>query len=197
MMTPLSRPGLVLLIMAFCFLATGLTTLALAKVPALILKDMERETSVELYKTGDPDGGKFYLYINKRYGYSAWIPSGITQVVILPNNGDGLILASKDDLKRFRASGGLAEFLFDGFKGSFDQAFKAHEPNLIRAVFNQNTERSEWIVSWKENNTIHHRKFVVKDDHWFDCELSYPASNEGEWGRIADDVLRNFGPAEG
>ncbi|MDL2313528.1 hypothetical protein LJC36_00940 [Desulfovibrio sp. OttesenSCG-928-C14] len=197
--TPLRWSRLALLGTMFCFfvaLLAFLPSTAMAQKPVLTLKDTNRGTSVNLYATGDPGSDGFYLYKNERYGYYAWIPSQTTRVVTLPDNGDGLRLVSKDGTASFRASGGLVEFVDGGLKGAFDETFKAHQKTINNALFVQNELRAFWAISWKEKDTQHHLKFSVKGANWSDCEFSYPASMQGKYGQMTDDILRNFGFAE-
>lgn len=179
---------------AFC---AGFPKPALARQPTLVLEDKERGTSVTLYKNTDPSGDRYRIYVNEKYSYSAWIPSDITEVILLPDNEDGLILASKDGSKRFRASGGLAEFVEGGLVGAFIEAYKANEANLLNVVFIQNDMHTEWRISWREKDTIRHRKFTIKDGNWFDCEISHAASESESYGYVVDSVLLNSGPPEG
>ena len=192
----LFRQSPALLLAALCFFVAShavFPSSALAQKPALTLKDTERGTAVDLYPTGDPKGEGFYLYTNEKYGYSAWIPVEITEVVTLPDNEDGLILASKDGKARYRASGGLVEFSPGGLKGAFDEAYSRHQEKSTDVLFVQNKLRAFWVISWKEEGVMHHRKFAVKGDNWFDCEFFYPASLQEKYGFVTDDVLRNSG----
>ena len=189
-------PSSALLLAMFCFFTAALAvppSFAMAQTPVLTLKDSDRGTLVDLYPTGDPGGDGFYLYKNGKYGYSAWIPVEITQDVTLPDNEDGVILASKDGNTRFRVSGGLVEFVPGGLKGAFDETFKEHQAMITDVLFVQNELRAFWVISWKEEGMMHHRKFAVKDDNWFDCEFFYPASLQEKYGFVTDGALRNSG----
>ena len=158
-------PSLPLLGAMICLFVASLAVLppsAIAQKPALTLKDANRGTSVKLYTTGDPGGDGFYLYKNERFGYYAWVPSQTTRVVTLPDNGDGIILASKDGTVNFRASGGFVEFVDGGLKGAFDEMFKTHQLNITDILFVQNELRAFWVISWKEKDLLHHRKFAIK-----------------------------------
>ncbi|MDL2216109.1 hypothetical protein LJB81_00080 [Desulfovibrio sp. OttesenSCG-928-M14] len=185
------RPWRAMLLVAVCLLAAQLAYIpsyAIARSPALTLKDAEMENTVELYKTGDPSGDGFYLYVNEKYGYSAWIPSAITHVVTLPDNEDGLILSSGDGKARFRASGGLAEFLVGGIQGALDEACKGGM-GYVR-------DRGEtfWVIAWQYNNMVHHRKFVLDRGSWFDFEITYPASQAEQYDPLVKRMLHHFGP---
>ena len=150
-------PLLLLLSLFLCgFLAPG-------QKPALTLKDAKQETTADLYKIDMGENvNEIFLYVNERYGYSALIPLGMAEaVVVIPDNGDGLILASKDGSARFRASGGLAEFVEGGLNGVFATALKNIGPALIEASFysaeselNQG-DKAFCVLTWRQGDTFY------------------------------------------
>lgn len=187
--------GLVLVWAAAVFLILSLLAgPAPAEAPVRVLKDVERETSADLYSTG-LDG--FYLYVNERFAYAAWIPEGLSEVVTIPDNADGLILKSKDGRARLRVSGGHAEFIEGGLKGAFDQALKTAGRELISAVFINEGFNAYWTLSWRKSDHLFYRKFAVKDDFWFDCEISFPASEKAKHDESANTVIVQSGPTDG
>ena len=161
--------------------------------PALILKDSEQKTAVELYEINL--GVDVFLYMNKRFGYSALIPPGMAEVVVsISSNGDGLIVASKDGKARYRVSGGRAEFVEGGLQGAFDRALKNIGPgNLLQAAFfkQMGPELSEWQLFWRQDGMIHKRRFVIKNDNLFDCELSYPADEHEKYDESTNVAVIN------
>ena len=113
--------------------------------------------------------------------------------MLIADNDDGIIMESSDGLARFRASGGLAEFVEGGLKGSFDRAVKDAGPGLIDKAF-ASGPNGHWVVNWRDGDVIHHRKFVIKGDNWFDCELSYPASQAARYERSVEGVMSEIDP---
>lgn len=167
---------------------------ARAEAPVRVLKDVERETSADLYSTG-LDG--FYLYVNERFAYAAWIPEGISEVVTIPDNADGLILESKDGQARLRVSGGHADFIEGGLQGAFDQALKSAGRGLINAVFINESFNAYWTLSWQKADQLFYRKFAIRDEFWFDCEIYFPVSEKAEYDEPANTVIVQSGPADG
>lgn len=162
--------------------------------PTVTLQDMERETKVDLYEVDMGDNGDFFVYVNERFGYSVLIPPAMAEVAIaIPDNGDGLILASKDGSAQFRVSGGLAEFVEAGAQGAFDKALNDIEPGskLYEALFSG--QEHLWHIFWIEGSTLYKRKFIIQGDYMFDCQLSYPASEREKYDNKTNTVIVNSG----
>lgn len=140
---------------------------AFALDPALVLRDDDRETTANLYKVaGDDDS---LLYVNERFGYSVMVPhKAFTEVVVIPDNEDGMILETKDGGGRFRVSGGFV--MEDGYlKTSFEDARRlVGEQNIT----NHEVGEDYWELYWWVGDVFHRRKLIASDDAWCDCEYS-------------------------
>jgi hypothetical protein len=155
-----------------------------------------RDGSVELFdseteqtevltpaKTAD-----FLLYTNDRFEYSVDVPAAFTKVIRLPDNGDGLILAAEDDKSRFRASGGLSEFIEGGLKQSFDEAQGSLPVKAAYATL----KKDFWVLSWLEDDEIHYRKFMLRGDTWCDFELTYPTAQKKAYDSVVKHVAESL-----
>ena len=162
--------------------------------PVLTVKDTERGNEAALYETDMGGDSPHLLYVNERYGYSALIPPAMAEAAVtIPDNGDGLILASKDGRARYRASGGMADFVEGGLKGAFEEALKNAGPDISEAVFNNNERGTAWTLFWTQGGMVHKRGFTIRDGDMFDCELSYPASEQEKYGTMTDIAVVNSG----
>jgi hypothetical protein len=182
-------PVLLLLCVFLCgFLAPG-------QKPARTLKDAERGTAVDLYEVMmAEDDPPFLLHVNERFGYSVLIPPVMAEkVVIIPDNGDGLTLTSKDGKARFRGSGGRAEFVEGGLKGTFMRALDSAGPDVSQAILSNNEYATEWMLFWRQGDMIYKRKFAIHGGNVFDCELSYPASEQEKYDSVTNTVVVNSG----
>jgi len=87
------------------FMALILARGAFAAGQDVTIKDGETGMTVELYAI--PNEEELFFYGNQRFGYNVSVPyKYFTEVVLLPENEDGMILESKDGTGRFRVTGG-------------------------------------------------------------------------------------------
>lgn len=180
----------------FCFkLSLTLWVLLLASCvfafdPALTLRDRERGTTVDLYPVHDESDKGLLFYGNDRFGYSIHVPFEVfTEVVTLPDNGDGMILASKDGKAHFRVSGG---YVVDEnpLKTTYEAARKELGRDLEDFSFYNLTDES-WELCWWDGSLFYQRKFVANEEVWAECEIAYPApKNEGSEDPVGDLVSR-------
>lgn len=161
---------------------------ALALDPALTLRDKERGTAVNLYPTGDKEDEGLLFYFNERFGYAVKVPHEVfTEVVVLPDNEDGMILASKDGGARFRVSGG--NVVDEGeLKASFESSKKAILEAKHLLTFENLTDES-WDLCWWEGKVFHQRRFLANEEVWCDCEISYPAPQDEGTEDPLEDIL--------
>lgn len=161
---------------------------AFALDPALTLRDKERDTTVNLYPTGDDGDEGLLFYFNERFGYAVKVPHKVfTEVVLLPDNGDGMILASKDGGARFRVSGG--NVMDEGeLKGSFERSKKEIQEAKHALTFENLTDES-WELCWWEGKVFHQRRFLANEEVWCDCEISYPAPQDEGAEDPLEDIL--------
>jgi hypothetical protein len=161
-----------LLIFVYC-------SFALALEP-VTLKDTETGNTVDLYPVSGEE--ELHFYHNDRFGYSVSVPHKIfTKVVVLPDNGDGMILESEDGKARFRVSG--AYVMVDGFlKESYDNARESITGDWI---IDDELGEDYWKLVWREEDIVYRRKFQIKGEEvWVDCEIHY----EWEEGDVHDPL---------
>ena len=161
---------------------------ALALDPALTLKDGERGTTADLYPTGDNRDKGLLLYSNDRFGYSVKVPHEIfTQVVVLPDNNDGLILRSRDGQYRFRASGGFVVFE-DELESSLKNAKQHLEKDGKATQVFAKKGIDWWTLSWWNAQGKGSRKFMANGEVWCEVEITGPALPRNAPGGY-DDLL--------
>ena len=155
------------------FVMSTLASAAFAFEPAQTLKDNENGMTVDLY----PVDGNFLFYGNIDIGYNVNIPHNIfTEVIHLSENGNGMILGSKDGTARFSLTGG---FMMDGeseegkLRESYDNACKAIGGEE-EAVYSEIGD-DYWELSWIEEDTLHRREFLIKRGLgvWCELQISY------------------------
>lgn len=172
------------------------------KLSQLTLSDEVRGTSIilEQLPVGHPWRAAVYVYHNEKYTYSALVPADVTKIVLLPDNGDGFILENDDSSRSLRASAGFAEFMEDDMLSFYIKTIKKH-PSLTSARLVQERAgtsdvlESHFILSWEESDTIHYRKFEVKEGFWFDYEYSEQKSNN--YDALKDLMLEESGLPKG
>jgi hypothetical protein len=146
-----------------------------AEVDSVKLTDSERGNVVVL--TSAKTSG-FLHYVNQRFGYVVDIPDTFTNVILLPDNGDGLILATQDGQAQFRASGG--EYI-EGTERTLRQSFDEAQGYLpVKAAFTL-LEKDFWVLSWRESDVIHYRKFMLRNNVWCDFEMTYPFEQKQQY----------------
>jgi len=154
-----------------CFVLTAFFVL-----PALAadrtITDAEGK-SVVLRESPRPD---FFHYANERFPFAVDVPALFTQAVVIPDNGDGIILRDTEDKVRFRASGGR---LVD--KLTIREFFESERKNLEVKPAYEKLGENFFVLSWLENGNIHYRKLILNGDAWFDMEMSYPPERKKEF----------------
>ena len=150
----------------------------------LILHDRERDTSIELTEA-EVQG--FWHYHNPRFGFAVDIPDTFTKAVNLPDNGDGLIVATSDNKASLRVSGGYWLTAPD-LEFSFTEAAAALPVDPAYAVHKENF----WILSWIQNGNIHYRKFLSLGDKWCEAELIYPQSQKKAYDKPVTHVAQSL-----
>ncbi|MCL1985545.1 MAG: hypothetical protein FWG59_03775, partial [Betaproteobacteria bacterium] len=161
---------------------------AAAVGPVLTLKDSERGTTAGLYPVGDKKDKGLLLYINERFNYSVKVPHEVlTQVVVLPDNADGIILQSKDGQYRFRASGGFV-MSDDMFETSLKNAKEYVEKNAEGARVFEKKGDGWWALSWWNGPDKGGRRFMTNGEMWCDIEITWPGRPHNAPGAY-DDLL--------
>ena len=168
-----------------------------AQNPVLTLRDEASGATADLYPSWDPEDRGLLAYFNERFGYAVKVPHKVfTKVVLLPENGDGMVLASEDGKAQFRVSGG---HVMD--EGHLDSSF-AEAKNAVgtKTISFENREDDSWELCWWEGKTFHRRRMVANEEVWGECEISYPASpeegTEDPLDDVADRAIRSLGLAK-
>jgi hypothetical protein len=170
----------------FMLLATVALFCATSSAASITLTDSERGNSVEL---APAETIGFFRYINDRFAYSVDIPSTFTKVIVLPDNDDGLILTTQDNLAQFRASGGMVVADIErALKQSFDEA---QDSLPIKAAY-ATLKKDFWVLSWLEGDVIHYRKYMLRGDTWCDFELSYPTAQKKAYDPVVSHVAKSL-----
>jgi hypothetical protein len=157
--------------------------LVYGKYGEITLRDSETGNTVDLYPIPDEENLRFYG--NDRFGYSLSIPHKIfTKVVVLPDNGDGMILESKDGKARFRVSGG---FLIGEAGETLYESYAEVLRNIggVENAFHHDVGDDYWELFWRKGDIVYKRKFLVNgEEAWSDCEIYF------EWEEgVVDDTL--------
>ena len=166
-----------------CFAAFTAGAFALEPIT---IRDGNTGNTEDLYPI--PDEEELLFYGNERFGYSVNIPHKVlTEVVLLPDSGDGMILESKDGKAAFRVSGGFLT------RKAGDTLFESYAETLRRVGGVENTIHHDagddyWEISWRNGNTLHMRRFLLNgEEAWSDLEMHY------EWDEGAgDDSLHSI-----
>ncbi|MCL1875565.1 MAG: ankyrin repeat domain-containing protein [Synergistaceae bacterium] len=96
------------------------------------LKDNNTGKTNTLYPPFSEEDKGLLFYNNDRFGYSVMIPDIFTVAVLLPEDGDGIILGSADGKATFRVSGGFVMDK-DQLQTSMEAAKKYAEENTVYA----------------------------------------------------------------
>ncbi|MCL2029153.1 MAG: hypothetical protein FWG97_01885 [Deltaproteobacteria bacterium] len=165
------------------FIAT-IILVFMASIPAfaadpVTLRDNKNGVTVDLY----PGAGDNYLFYGNNFvGYNVQFPHNyFTEVIHLPENGTGMILGSKDGA-RFSVTGG---FVMD--EENDDMKLRDSYEKALAAIGGENNAsyyefgHDRWEIWWREGDTSHRRKFVIKRGRgvWSDLEISEPFVEEG------------------
>ena len=158
----------------------GILCLALAAffaLPALAVADRSitdaEGKSVVLRESPRPG---FYRYIGERSPFAVDVPALFTQSVVIPDNGDGIILRDTEDKSRFRASGGRLVG-----KLTIREFFESERKNLGAEPAYEKLGKNFFVLSWVEDGNIHYRKLILNGDAWADMEMSYPLERKKEF----------------
>jgi len=150
------------------------------------LRDSNTGNTVTLVPSYKEESEDLLFYSNERFGYGVMIPIKIfTEVVLLPDNEDGVILASKNGEYRFRASGGLVVFE-DTLQTSMEAAKKYVEENVDGAMIFEKTGDDWWELSWWNGPEEGRRKFVTNGETWCECEITWPGQPHRASGEYDD-----------
>ena len=133
------------------------------------LEDSNTGMTVTLYPPSERDPGMLF-YGNDRFGYSMYFPDFFTEVVLIPENGDGLILEAMNGYYRFRVSGGFMMFE-DQLQTSMEAAKRYIEENADEATIFEKTGDDWWELSWWNGPERGIRKFITNGEIWSECEF--------------------------
>ncbi len=160
------------------------------------LRDGERGTTEDLYPI--PDENDLLFYGNERFGYNVNVPKIFTKVVMLPENGDGMILESEDGTAGFRVSGGF--LMVEGGEALYERYAETLQDigGLENASFHDAGD-DYWEICWWEGNLFLKRKFVISDEAWCECDIFYRSEREGDdpLDAITDRALESLAFAVG
>ena len=121
----------------------------------------------------------FSYYINSRFGFAVEVSDLFTKAIVIPDNGDGVILADEAEQALFRASGGN---IID--KKNLKRRFEEARKELGSAVAYAHLGKDSYVLSWTEGSDIHYRKVLLGSSIWCDMELTYPATRKKEFDPI-------------
>ncbi|MCL1940376.1 MAG: right-handed parallel beta-helix repeat-containing protein [Synergistaceae bacterium] len=155
------------------------------------LKDDNTGNTVTLYRLFSEEHEGLLFYHNNRFGYSVTIPEIFTEVILLPDNEDGLILASENGEYRFRVSGGFVIFE-DELQTSMEAAKKYVEENVDGATIFEKTGDDWWELNWWNGPEKGVRKFLTDGGAWFECEITGPGqpnNGRGEYDELFERSL--------
>ena len=177
------------------FLVLVFTAAAFAFDP-VILKDDNTGNTVELYET---DSDNYLFYGNMKVGYSISVPCLVfTEVVLLPDNEDGMILESKDGA-RFRVTGGF--YVDDSLlKESFETALKAVKEKVEHPYSDLGDD--SWEITWRDaDDTLHLRRHIMDKETgaWAEVEIYYhsPEYDVHPHAKIFDYAIESLVFAKG
>ena len=132
-----------------------------------------RGNSIVLQATESPD---FFHYANERFGFAVDVPAMYTLALVIPDNGDGIILTDANKETQFRASGGnIIE------KRSLKQRYDADRKTLGKNLAYSHLGKNFYILSWVEDSMIHYRKYILAPSVYCDMEFTYPAARKKEF----------------
>ena len=131
------------------------------------------------------------FYHNDQFEYSVMIPGIFTEVVLLPDNEDGLILKSKNEEYRFRASGGYMVFE-NQLQTSMEAAKKYVNENVDGAIINEKTGDDWWELNWWNGHEKGVRKFMTNGEVWCECEITSPDKPQNEKGEYDELFERSL-----
>lgn len=154
-----------------------------AKAADRVLTDEEGKT-VTLAATPSPD---VFRYTNERFGFSLDVSSLFAKILVIPDNGDGIILVDATGEARLRASGGNR---IDDT--TLKRRFEAKRKELGGAVAYSHLDKTFYVLSWMEEEEIHYLKVIFGPSVWCDMELSYPAARKKEFDPIVTRSANGF-----
>ena len=161
------------------------------------LKDSKTGNTAVLYPI--PDEEELLFYHNPRFGYNVSVPyKFFTQVALLPDNGDGMILEAipsptyDNEIFRFRVSGGLVM----GFETTIEDAKKSVEENVDGALIFEKSGDGWWELSWWNGPEEGRRRFVTNGEAWAECEITWPGMPHrapGEYDGLMKRAVESLG----
>jgi hypothetical protein len=151
------------------------------------LKDASTGMTVTLHQS-ESEG---LLYFESNGRYSVKVPHIFTEVVLLPDNGDGIILASKDGQYRFRVTGGFVM----GFETTLEDAKKHVKENVDGAMVFEETGEGWWELSWWNGPGKGTRRFITNGESWAECEITGPGEARnapGEYDELFEQAVESL-----
>ena len=165
----------------------------------ITLKDGKTGNTAILYPTVKEEDKGLLFYSNPTFGYCVNIPDVFTKVVLIPDNGDGIALTTKDGKAAFRVSGGHV-IDDDMLKESYDSALQSIGGKDEAVFFDIGND--SWELTWWKGDTFHSRKFLMRgEEAWCDCEISYKSIMSEEvydpFDEIASRAIKSIAFPEG
>ena len=155
-----------------CFMLAAFFALPALAAADRTITDAEGK-SVVLRESTRPG---FFQYTGERSPFAVDVPALFTQAVVIPDNGDGIILRDIEDKARFRASGGrLVDTL------TIREFFESERKNLGVKPAYEKLGKNFFVLSWVADGNIHYRKLILNEDAWADMEMSYPPERKKEF----------------
>ena len=156
----------------FCFVFAVFFALPAFAARDRTITDAEGK-SVVLRESPQPG---FFHYTCERSPFTVDVPALFTQAVVIPDNGDGIILSDAEDKARFRASGGRLVG-----KLTIREFFESERKSLGVKPAYEKLGKNFFVLSWLEDGKIHYRKLILNGDAWADMEMSYPFERKKEF----------------
>ena len=140
--------------------------------------------SVVLRESPQPN---FFHYVNERSPFAVDVPALFTKAVLIPDNGDGIILSDAEDKARFRASGGRLVGAL-----TIREFFESERKNLGIKPAYEKLGKDFFVLSWVKDGNIHYRKLILNEDAWADMEMSYPPERKKEFDPLVTHSARSL-----
>ena len=126
------------------------------------------------------------LYENERFGYEVEYPYVLSNVVLEPDNGDGVELASEDGNYRLTISGGY-NVLEDDAEAALERRLEeTSHLGRLRDTFGDGWYRAVFADDGgKDGNVrLYHEYGVIDEDNWASFILVYPKDEENRFAEI-------------
>lgn len=131
-----------------------------------------------------PSETAYKLYKNGRYQFSIEYPENFT-VKMLPENYDGIILASPDGSAELTVSG-INNVLGDTAASAYNKTVKEYNPSYKKQ------QDSYYVVSWTEGDRIVYEKCVVGSGSENTFVIKYPSSQKEIYSPLVDHLYSTF-----